>query len=32
MKRYVFMDLMAGPTRSQGSIEVAQLQENHLAH
>ncbi|KOH45836.1 YciI family protein [Sunxiuqinia dokdonensis] len=32
MKRYVFMHLMAGPERSQDSIEAAQLQEKHLAH
>ncbi len=32
MKRYVFMHLMAGPERSQDSIEVAKIQEAHLAH
>lgn len=32
MKRYVFMHLMAGPERSQDSLEAAQLQEKHLAH
>ncbi len=32
MKRYVFMHLLAGPERSQDSIESAQIQKRHLAH
>lgn len=32
MKRYVFMLLNAGETRSQDSIEAAKIQEQHLAH
>lgn len=32
MKRYVFMLLNTGTTRSQDSTEAAQIQEQHLAH
>ena len=32
MKRYVFMHLMAGPERSQDSIEAVKIQKGHLAH
>lgn len=32
MKRYVFMLLNAGETRSQDSTEAAKIQEQHLAH
>lgn len=32
MKRYVFMLLNKGETRSQDSIEAAKIQEKHLAH
>ncbi len=32
MKRYVFMLLNSGDTRSQDSTEAAQIQEQHLAH
>lgn len=32
MKRYVFMLLNKGETRSQDSIEAAKIQEQHLAH
>ncbi len=32
MKRYVFMLLNKGETRSQDSVEAAKIQEQHLAH
>ncbi|WP_297090705.1 YciI family protein [uncultured Draconibacterium sp.] len=32
MKRYVFMLLNKGETRSQDSIQAAKIQEQHLAH
>ncbi|RIJ45838.1 hypothetical protein D1614_21255 [Maribellus luteus] len=32
MKRYVFMLLNKGETRSQDSTEAAKIQEQHLAH
>jgi uncharacterized protein YciI len=32
MKRYVFMLLKSGETRSQDSLEAAKIQELHLAH
>ena len=32
MKRYVFMLLNKGTTRSQDSIEAAKIQQQHLAH
>lgn len=32
MKRYVFMLLNKGETRSQDSLEAAKIQEQHLAH
>jgi uncharacterized protein YciI len=32
MKRYVFMLLKAGESRSQDSLEAAKIQELHLAH
>lgn len=32
MKRYVFMLLNKGETRSQDSLQAAKIQEQHLAH
>ena len=32
MKRYIFCLLKSGPTRSQDSVEAAQIQQKHLNH